>query len=86
MYLFPGENEVLLEDRVIGIFDLDTCSASRRTREYLRQAEAAGEIVDFSGHLPESFLLCDHPYHDQILYLSRLKPKTILNRRDPWEA
>ena len=35
MYLHIGQNEILPDRRVIGIFDLDKCSYGKRTREYL---------------------------------------------------
>ena len=31
MYLHIGQNEIIQEHRVIGIFDLDKCSTSKRT-------------------------------------------------------
>ena len=39
MYLHLGQNEIVPEDRVIGIFDLDKCSYEKRTRDYLAAAE-----------------------------------------------
>jgi len=38
MYLHIGQNEILPDRRVIGIFDLDKCSYGKRTREYLAAA------------------------------------------------
>ena len=80
MYLHIGRNELIPEGRVIGVFDLDTCGAGKRTREFLRRAEDAGAVVDVSGELPRSFVLADHPYHDQIVYLSQLTPATLEKR------
>ena len=39
MYLHLGQNEIVPEQRVIGIFDLDKCSYEKRTRDYLAAAE-----------------------------------------------
>ena len=39
MYLHLGQNEIIYERRVIGIFDLDKCSYEKRTRDYLAAAE-----------------------------------------------
>lgn len=83
MYLHIGQNEIVAEERLIGIFDLDKCSAGARTREYLRKAEEGGAVLDASGALPRSFVVCDHPYHDQIVYLSQLNTATLKRR---WEA
>ena len=85
MYLHLGQNEIISEHRVIGIFDLDKCSTSRRTREYLAAAEEEGVVLDGSGDLPKSFVVCDHPYHRQIVYLSQLNPSTLKNRAESRE-
>jgi len=82
MYLHLGQNEVVPEQRIIGIFDLDKCSSGVRGREYLAQAEQEGVVLDISGDLPRSFVVCDHPYHPQIVYLSQLSTATLLRRSE----
>ena len=74
MYLHIGQNEILPDRRVIGIFDLDKCSYGKRTREYLAAA--------VSGEIPKSFVVCDHPYHRQIVYLSQLNSTTLQKRAE----
>ena len=39
MYLHLGQDTVIKTDEVVGIFDLDTATISKYTREYLAQAE-----------------------------------------------
>ena len=82
MYLHLGQNEIVSDHRIIGIFDLDKCSTSKRTRDYLAAAAAAGVVLDVSGDLPKSFVVCDHPYHEQIVYLSQLNPSTLKHRAE----
>ena len=82
MYLPLGQNEIVADRSVIGIFDLDKCSMSKRTRDYLSAAEDEGVVLDVSGDLPKSFVVCDHPYHRQIVYLSQLNPSTLKNRAE----
>ena len=82
MYLHLGQNEIVADHRIIGIFDLDKCSTSKRTRDYLATAEAEGVVLDVSGDIPKSFVVCDHPYHDQIVYLSQLNTSTLKNRAE----
>ena len=82
MYLHIGQNEILPEKRIIGIFDLDKCSYEKRTRDYLATAEKEGVVLDASGQLPRSFLVCDHPYHRQIVYLSPLSPAALQRRAE----
>ena len=80
MYLHIGQNEIVPKQRIIGIFDLDKCSYEKRTREYLSRAEEEGVVLDASGALPRSFVVCDHPYHRQIIYISQLNSQTLLRR------
>ena len=82
MYLHLGQNEIVPDHRIIGIFDLDKCSYEKRTREYLAGAEKEGVVLDVSGDLPKSFVVCDHPYHLQIVYLSQLNTSTLKNRAE----
>ena len=35
--------------------------------------------------IPRSFLLCDHPYHRQIVYLSQLNTATLQKRAEHWK-
>jgi len=82
MYLHIGQNEIIQERRIIGIFDLDKCSTGKRTREYLAAAEKEGVVLNISGDIPKSFVVCDHPYHPQIVYLSQLNTSTLKNRAE----
>lgn len=82
MYLHLGQNELVPERRIIGVFDLDKCSYGKRTREYLSMAEKEGVVLDISGDIPKSFVVCDHPYHQQIVYLSQLSPATLQKRAE----
>ena len=80
MYLSIGNDMAVRERSIIGIFDLDKCSTSKRTRDYLSAAEQEGVVLDISGDIPKSFVVCDHPYHPQIVYLSQLNSTTLQKR------
>ena len=85
MYLHLGQNEIVSDHRIIGIFDLDKCSTSKRTRDYLAAADQEGVVLDISGDLPKSFVVCYHPYNEQIIYLSQQNPSTLKNRAESSE-
>ena len=80
MYLHIGQNEILPEKRIIGIFDLDITSQSKITREFLQKAEQEGVVLPVTEDIPKSFVVCDHPYHRQLVYISQLIPKTLQKR------
>ena len=86
MYLHLGQTEIVPHSRIIGIFDLDKCSYEKRTRDYLTAAERDGVVLDVTGgNLPSSFVVCDHPYHRQIVYLSQLSPGVLQKRAESGE-
>jgi hypothetical protein len=80
MYLHLGQNEIVPYRRIVGIFDLDKAGCGKRAREYLTRAQDEGVVLDVSGDLPRSFVVCDHPYHRQIVYLSQLSTAALERR------
>lgn len=85
MYLHIGSDQMLPERRIIGIFDLEITSQSKRTKEFLKKAEQNGVVIDACADIPKSFLVCDHPYHRQIIYLSQLNSRTLFGRAEEQE-
>ena len=79
-YLHIGMNVMVDPRRVIGIFDLDNTSTSKLTRRSLDGAEKEGVVQSACEDIPRSFVVCDHPYHRQIIYLSQLNSQTLLKR------
>ena len=56
MYLDIGKDFSVRDSSIIGIFDLDNTSTSRRTQEFLNAAEKEGQVVP-CDELPKSFIL-----------------------------
>ena len=81
-YLHIGNNVMLPEKHIIGIFDLEITSQSKITAAYLKRAEEESVVIDACEDIPKSFLVCDHPYHDQIVYLSQLNSRTLQSRSE----
>ena len=81
-YLHIGQNVMLEEKHIIGIFDLDNTSTSKHTRAFLKQAEEDGVVISACEDLPRSFLVCDHPFHRQIVYISQLNSQTLQKRTE----
>ena len=78
MYLNIGNDMAVREQTIIGIFDLDNPSTSKRTREFLNQAEKEGLIVPCDD-LPKSFILTDE-YNMQRIFLTALSASTLEKR------
>lgn len=81
-YLHIGKNVMVSRRRIIGVFDLDITSQSLRTREFLERAEKDGVVLDACDDIPKSFLVCDHPYHKQLVYISQLNTQTLHKRTE----
>ena len=79
MYLSIGNDMAVRDRSIVGIFDLDNCSWSHRTREFLKKAEEAGEVIPVTDDLPKSFLLTSE-YGLNRVYLTQFN-STILEKR-----
>lgn len=81
MYIHLGQDTVVKKSDIIGIFDLDTATVSKRTRDYLAKAEKAGRVVNVSTELPKSFIVCTRE-DGQIIYISQISTATLLKRNE----
>ena len=61
MYLNVG-NRSIRSSSVIGLFDMDSTTVQKSTREFLRCAEEQGRVANAGGpyELPKSFVLVDN--------------------------
>ena len=78
MYLSIGNDMAVRESSLIGIFDLDNTTTSRRTREFLEAAEKEGQVVP-CDELPKAFLLTAE-YGLPRVYLTALNSRTLERR------
>ncbi len=75
MYLYLGGDIVLKSDKIIGIFDMDTSTVNKATRDYLSKAEKEKKTVYVNYELPKSFIVTE----DKI-YVCPLNTATLLKR------
>jgi hypothetical protein len=78
MYLSIGNDMAVRDKSIIGIFDLDNTSTSKRTREFLDAAEKNGEVVPCDD-LPKSFVLTQE-YGFSRVRLTSLSASTLEKR------
>ncbi len=57
MFLHIGDDLVLWEKDIVGIFDFETASLSNDTKEYLRSRERNKEINANLNQIPKSFVV-----------------------------
>jgi len=52
-----GPGVLCPRDSIVGVFDLDTATVSRLTRDFLRRAQEAGAVIAVGDDLPQSFVV-----------------------------
>ncbi len=80
MYLHIGNDFVLNEQDIIGVFDFDHIATSRSTMEYLQLLEEENRLISISEEIPKSFILAVTDGME-VGYLSPLASRTIQHRK-----
>ncbi len=75
MYIYLGSDIAISTKDIIGIFDMDTSTVNKATRDYLSKAEKEKKVVYVNYELPKSFIVCK----DKI-YVCPLNTATLLKR------
>lgn len=78
MYLNIGNDMAVRESSIIGIFDMDNTSTSKRTREFLANAEKEGQVVPCDD-LPKAFVITAEYGLDRV-HLTSLASSTLEKR------
>lgn len=79
MYLELGGDLLVQSRAVLGIFDLDNTSWSKRTRFFLETAQKNGELIDAAEELPKSFVLTQE-FGAQRVYLTKYNAAVLMKR------
>ena len=82
MYLHLGQNVMVPEDAVIGVFDLDNTTWSFRTRRFLERAEQEGRVTAVGDDLPRSFVLSREGDGPAAVYITQLTTVTLQKRAE----
>lgn len=78
MYLSIGNDMAVREKSIIGIFDMDNTSTSKRTRDFLERAEREGGVVPCDD-LPKSYIVTAE-YGFNRVYLTPFNTTTLEKR------
>ena len=82
MYLYIGQETVVLRREVVGIFDLENTTVSRDSRDFLAQTEKKGRVVSVGEDIPKSFIVCRNAAGEETVYLSQISCATLLKRAE----
>ena len=59
MYLHLGQDYIVPLQSVVAVFDMDTATASKRTRLLLERLQDEGRIIELYDDLPRAAVLCE---------------------------
>ena len=80
MYLEIGQETIITDKNILGIFDLDNTTVSKATREYINNASKKGECITVSlEELPKSFIVTAEK-NERKIYISPFNTSTIFKR------
>ena len=82
MYLHLGHDTVIRKEEILGIFDIDTSTVSKHTRDYLEKKETQGRCITVSYELPGSFVVCTDKNGGETVYISQLSAAALLRRTE----
>lgn len=75
MYLHIGEDTVIRDRDIIGVFDMDTSTVNKATRDYLKKAEQEKRVVYVNYDLPKCFVVTDKK-----VFISPINTSTLSKR------
>lgn len=78
MFLHIGEGKILNKKDIVGIFDLENTSTSKKTREFLRKSEKRKRVVYVSEEIPKTFIITK----DEKVYISQISSQTLYKRTE----
>lgn len=79
MFLHIGGDVVIPVRNIIAIFDIESTTISKDTKEFLTIAEEEGFIESISDDLPKSFIITENDKKSKI-YLSPISSVTLQKR------
>ena len=81
MFIHLGQETVVKQEDVVGIFDMDNTTISKHTRKFLNLSEKNGEVVNITYELPKSFVVCaKNKGKSKKVYISQISSLTLLKR------
>ena len=78
VFLQIGNDRMVRKSAIIGIFDMDNTSVSKRTKTFLKKAQQEGMVISCDD-LPKSFVLTSE-YGMIRIYLTSLSASTLEKR------
>lgn len=75
-----GADKIVKSGDIVGVFDLDTSTVKKTTRNFLKSNEKSQKIETLSNEIPRSFVVCEDEKEksEKIkIYLSPINSTTL---------
>ena len=72
VFLHVGHSKSVRTRDIVGIFDMDTSTVSRVTKNFLNSSQKKGEVENTTTEIPKSFIL--------VCKRRERKPKTVISQ------
>ena len=79
MFLHIGRGKLLKKSSIIGVFDLEITSQSKRTKRFLSKKEKANHVINVCDDIPRSFIVTREDNKERV-YISQISPQTLQKR------
>lgn len=79
MFLHLGNDIVVNEKEIIGVFDIENTSISKHTKEFLAFAQRENRVVNVSFEMPKSYIVCINNGIETV-YISQISAATLRKR------
>ena len=79
MYIHLGNEMVVSEKDIVGIFDLETTTISKHTRKVLEVSDKNKQVINVSYELPKSFIITNKNNKNKV-YISQISTSTLQKR------
>lgn len=76
-----GADKTVKSRSIIGIFDLDTSTVKKTTRNFLNSNEKSKKIDTLSSEIPRSFVVCKDKNEKIKIYLSPMNSTTLIKTK-----
>lgn len=80
MYVHAGNNRLIRTREIIGIFDMDNATMASATRDYLKNAEKSGRMINIKEEIPKSFVVTASNKNEDMVYVSQISTSALVGR------
>ncbi len=84
MYLHLGQDFVIRDKDIIGIFDIEKTSTEKITRDYLNKKSSNRDIIYVSFEMPKSFVVAEENGREKI-HITNISTATLKKRANKLE-